>query len=269
MPALNPGTRTRQAVSSRIQQIIDEGYGNFYRFRRLLEKQGRDDLISTFRGLLPPQLRWKEKPSGAAVRPEDWDAVKLPEAGTLIEFCEITNASPNYLLFGEGSPLRGQTRDARTLEEDFSAAVKREVLERIAKDALAKHMRAMTPGARRYLRDQIVKRWIGLPSDLTRVAIRRCADETMARSALMVQSLVSGYFAEMVDDARKKIAALHPAGTNAEAQEVAKHLREVVKELRRQSSTHTRRQVARIVRRSATEHPGSVAKTTRQRRRRS
>jgi hypothetical protein len=264
--------QTKQAVSSRIQEIVDDSCGTFYRFRKLLEKQGRNYLASTVRGWLPPQRRWKEKPKGAAVRPADWDSVKLPDSGTLIEFCDVTSASPNYILLGEGAPLRGQSRDALTLEEDFSAAVKREVLQRIASGALSEQMRAMSPSARRYLRDDIVMSSVVLRSDLAREAIAHYANDALVNSAITVQSLVSGYYTAVVDDARKRIAAIAANGRTADAQHVATNLREVAAELRRQGRSHVRRQVARIVRRTRTERPagsanGTIAKTSRRGRR--
>jgi hypothetical protein len=61
------------------------------------------------------------------MRREDWEDVKLPDLATLIELCDLLEIRADYLLFGDGSPYRGQFRDEATLASDLETHVTREL----------------------------------------------------------------------------------------------------------------------------------------------
>jgi hypothetical protein len=107
----------------RIQRIIDERYESYYAFSQALAARGRQALSSTIRGWLPPQNRWRQKPNGQAVRKIDWEAVRIPDGASLMEFCELLSVRADYILFGEGSPSRGQSRDRSSLQQDLAVFV--------------------------------------------------------------------------------------------------------------------------------------------------
>lgn len=113
----------KKAISIRLQRIIEERYESLYAFSQAMEAQGKHALSSTVRGWLPPQRLWKLKPDGRAVRRVDWEAVKIPDGATLIEFCEILSVRADYILLGDGVPSRLQTRAHSELARDVAAHV--------------------------------------------------------------------------------------------------------------------------------------------------
>jgi hypothetical protein len=156
--------KQKQGIAIRLQRLIEEKCGTYYAFRRELEERDRKELASTVRGWLPPQKRWKEKPDGRAMRPVDWKMVKLPDVATLIELCDLLQVRADYLLFGHGSPYRGQSRDDATLEKDLEARIWRdahyEVETHMAYMAIANgarpNTRAMLKDVSRWARDDVI-----------------------------------------------------------------------------------------------------------------
>jgi hypothetical protein len=117
----------KQEVATRLQGVIDEGFGSLYAFREELKKRRLGAHEGTVRGWLPPQERWKAKPDGKAVRRADWEAIALPDIEVLVKLCRTFGWSADYLLLGEGAPYLAQSRDRKSLEEDLAVAVGREV----------------------------------------------------------------------------------------------------------------------------------------------
>jgi hypothetical protein len=113
--------RLKRAISTRLQLIIEERFDSLYGFSQAMEGQGKTALASTVRGWLPPQKLWKAKPNGRAVRRVDWEAVKVPDCSTLIEFCDLLSVRTDYILLGEGVASRSQTRELELLEADIAA----------------------------------------------------------------------------------------------------------------------------------------------------
>ena len=73
------------------------------------------------------------RPSAQMARPVrrvDWEAVRLPDTATLMEFCQVLAVNAEYVLFGEGPPYRGQSRDKAELEADLAAELSRRLGER-------------------------------------------------------------------------------------------------------------------------------------------
>ncbi len=115
--------RLKRDISIRLQLIIEERFGTLYGFLQAMETQGKSALASTVRGWLPPQKLWKLKPNGRAVRRVDWEAVKAPDGSTLIEFCDVLSIRTDYVLLGEGTASRTQSREQRQLAEDVAAHI--------------------------------------------------------------------------------------------------------------------------------------------------
>jgi hypothetical protein len=113
--------RLKRDISTRLQQIIDERFESLYGFSQAMEAQKKAALASTVRGWLPPQKLWKAKPNGKAVRRVDWEAVKIPDCSTLIEFCDALSVRADYILLGDGTPSRGQSRAKPELEQDIAS----------------------------------------------------------------------------------------------------------------------------------------------------
>ena len=112
--------RVKRDISTRLQQIIDERFESLYGFSQAMKAQKKAALASTVRGWLPPQGLWKAKPDGKAVRRVDWEAVKIPDCSTLIEFCDALSVRADYILLGDGTPSRGQSRTKLELEQDIA-----------------------------------------------------------------------------------------------------------------------------------------------------
>lgn len=113
--------RLRRTISIRLQLIIEERFGTLNGFLKAMEAQGKTALASTVRGWLPPQRLWKLKPNGRAVRRIDWEAVKIPDCSTLIEFCDVLSVRADFILLGEGVASRSQTRETKELAQDIAA----------------------------------------------------------------------------------------------------------------------------------------------------
>jgi len=138
---------TKKDIAMRLQRIIDgrswrdppdAHLGGFYWFKKWAKQHGHEKLGATAKNWLPPQQLWKKKPNGAAVPGTHWDAIKLPDPATLIEFCELLEVEPGWLLFGlgwDGQPVdepvyRGQQRPNAALEVDLAAYVLRTLRKR-------------------------------------------------------------------------------------------------------------------------------------------
>ncbi len=153
-----------QRIAIRLQRLIEEKFGTYYAFRRQLEERDRKELASTVRGWLPPQKRWKAKPHGSAMRSVDWKVIKLPDVARLIELCDLLDVRADYLLFGQGSPYRGQSRDEATLERDLEARIWRDarydVETQLAGTAIAHgarlNTRAILRNVSRWARDDLL-----------------------------------------------------------------------------------------------------------------
>lgn len=113
--------RLKRDISIRLQRIIEERFKSLYGFSQSMEAQKKAALASTVRGWLPPQKLWKAKPNGKAVRRVDWEAVKIPDCSTLIEFCDALSVRADYVLLGDGTASRGQSRTKPELEKDIAS----------------------------------------------------------------------------------------------------------------------------------------------------
>ncbi len=113
----------KRSISTRIQLIIEDRYGTLYAFELAMKAQAKTALASTVRGWVPPQRRWKAKPNGRAVRQLDWDAVRIPDGSSLIEFCDLCSVRADHILFGHGEASRGQSRGLHQLASDVAAHI--------------------------------------------------------------------------------------------------------------------------------------------------
>lgn len=138
--------KTKKAVSMRLQAIIDERFGNLYQFKKWLRASNAGGLAMTVQRWLPPQAKWRRKPNGEAVSKADWDAIKLPQCATLMEFCDLIGVSADYLLFGLGTPYRSESRTKAELEEDVAVHLQRLALGRVP------------PGGAHYLLERLLAR---------------------------------------------------------------------------------------------------------------
>lgn len=128
------GRGIKKAIASRIQGLLDERFDSFYAFKKWVGDAKHPALASTVKNWLPPQTRWRAKPEGAGVRGVDWDEITLPDPATLIEFCDLLDVRADYILFGDGTPGRQQTRPRAELGAELAVYVASEVRQRIASE---------------------------------------------------------------------------------------------------------------------------------------
>ena len=188
-------TKVKRQVAKRFQAIINDRFGTLYQFRKWLEANGAEALAKTVPRWLPPQEK------GAP-----WGDVKIPQGATLMEFCELTGACADYILFGLGAPYRGQDRGAKQLEDDIAVRVARELKEKIAHEVPAHVANAITveliDGAK----------VLGLAVDIAAEDVRReLALAAVRQREMMWFTLASGLAARINDDTRWKFVEVMEA----------------------------------------------------------
>lgn len=130
-------TQKRQ-IAGRISEIIQARVASVTGFRTAAKAAGLSELHSNSRFWLPQPTgawnwdratkRWVGKKGRDAE--SDWEAVRIPSGKSLVQFCNFTNASADYILFGTGSPYRDVVRLPPQLETDLAHAAWRRLRER-------------------------------------------------------------------------------------------------------------------------------------------
>lgn len=130
--------RQKQQIAGRIFEIIHAHSGSVTGFRTAAREAGLKELHSNSRFWLPqptPAWRWSRAANKwVAIRgrsaQSDWEAVRIPTGKSLVQFCTFTNASADYILFGEKSAYRGETRQTAELGADLANFVWRRLHDR-------------------------------------------------------------------------------------------------------------------------------------------
>jgi hypothetical protein len=157
------GDAEHRKFAGRIRQVVAEftNEGTVTALGRKAEARYRDRwprLASKVRNWIPPIERWewdketeKWRPAhqlSKRTRDDDWNQLRFPQADSLFEFCELTDALPSHLLLGEGPRYRGENREDTVFEVELLARVRRGLAEKnvdlfLFDVAIAPHIRKL------------------------------------------------------------------------------------------------------------------------------